>query len=107
MGLRWEAHTIFLGRVIDATETALTKHDPILLPASTRLGRVRHLSANVMVCVACDRPMCRKGKTCRQDGDNMKENVGMQKETKGQGQKRQLPKIEKMEVRPHTTYIHI
>ena len=42
-------------------EAALSKHDQILLPAATSLGRVRPLSANVTVCVACDRPMRRKG----------------------------------------------
>ena len=61
MGLRWEARAIFLPRVADAVSAALTKHDQILLPASTRLGRVRPSTENVTVCVACDRPMRRKG----------------------------------------------
>ncbi|EJK55301.1 hypothetical protein THAOC_24980 [Thalassiosira oceanica] len=61
LGLRWEARAIFLARLVDAVEAALTKHDQILLPAATSLGRVRPLSANVTVCVACDRPMRRKG----------------------------------------------
>ncbi|KAL9181954.1 hypothetical protein ACHAXT_012297 [Thalassiosira profunda] len=60
-GLRWEARAIFLARVSDAVEAALSKHDQILLPASTRLGRVRPLSANVQVCLGCDRPLPRKG----------------------------------------------
>ena len=61
LGLRWEARAIFLARVVDAINAALSKHDQILLPAATALGRVRPLSANVTVCMACDRPMRRKG----------------------------------------------
>ncbi len=58
MGLRWEARAIFLARIVDAVNVALSKHDQILLPASTRIGRVGTLSsANVNVCMACDRPM--------------------------------------------------
>ena len=70
MGLRWEARAIFLARVADATEAALSKHDQILLPASTRLGKLsaRPLSANVTVCVACDRPMRRSKLPSTADG---------------------------------------
>jgi hypothetical protein len=57
LGLRWEARAIFLARVVDAINAALSKHDQILLPAATALGRVRPLSANVTVCMACDRPL--------------------------------------------------
>ena len=58
MGLRWEARAIFLARIVDAVNAALSKHDQILLPASTRIGRVGTLSsANVNVCMACDRPL--------------------------------------------------
>ncbi|KAL7438704.1 hypothetical protein ACHAXM_006411 [Skeletonema potamos] len=67
LGLRWEARAIFLARVVDAIDAALSKHDQILLPAPTRLGRVRPLSANVMVCMACDRPMRRKGRPLSND----------------------------------------
>lgn len=59
-GLRWEARAIFLARVTDSVDAALSKHDQLVLPASTRLGRVRPMSANVTVCVACDRPMRRR-----------------------------------------------
>jgi len=62
LGLRWEARAIFLARVVDAINAALSKHDQIILPAPTRLGRLRPLSANVTVCMACDRPMRRKGR---------------------------------------------
>ena len=60
LGLRWEARAIFLSHLINAINAALTKHDQILLPAPTRLGRIRPMSANVSVCLACDRPMRRK-----------------------------------------------
>ena len=57
LGLRWEARAIFVARVFDATKAALSKHDSLSVPAQTRLGRTRPTSANVTVCVACDRPM--------------------------------------------------
>ena len=69
LGIRWEARAIFLSRVVSCTEAALSKHDQILLPASTRLGRVRPLSANVTVCMACDRPMRRKMARTPADGE--------------------------------------
>jgi hypothetical protein len=56
LGLRWEARAIFLARIIDATKA----HDHLSLPGQTRLGRSRPASANVTVCVACDRPMRKK-----------------------------------------------
>eukprot|EP00984_Skeletonema_dohrnii_P030492 scaffold22001_cov151-Skeletonema_dohrnii-CCMP3373.AAC.13 len=70
LGLRWEARAIFLSRVVDAIHAALSKHDQILLPAPTRLGRVRPLSANVQVCLACDRPMRRKGRPMSTNDDS-------------------------------------
>lgn len=58
LGIRWEARAIFLARVADAINAALSKHDLIILPASTRIGRVRPTSStSATVCVACDRPM--------------------------------------------------
>ncbi|KAL7466788.1 hypothetical protein ACHAXS_007068 [Conticribra weissflogii] len=72
-GLRWEARAIFLARVADAIDVALSKHDQILLPASTRLGRSRPSTAAVTVCVACDRPMRRKGRYVSIDGNEVKE----------------------------------
>jgi hypothetical protein len=83
LGLRWEARSIFLARVLDATKAALSKCDHLSLPAQTRLGRTRPASANVTVCVACDRPMRkRSGQNqhqsvpAKQDGEsNTKMNV--------------------------------
>jgi hypothetical protein len=61
LGLRWEARAIFLARVIDAINAELSKHDQIILPASTSVGRVRSTSsADSTVCVACNRPMRQK-----------------------------------------------
>lgn len=70
LGLRWEARAIFLSLVVDAINAALSKHDQILLPAPTRLGRVRPLSANVTVCLGCDRPMRRKGRPMSNANDD-------------------------------------
>lgn len=66
LGLRWEARAIFLARVVDASRTALSKHDHLSLPSQTRLGRSRPASANITVCVACDRPMRKKNSKSRQ-----------------------------------------
>ena len=66
LGLRWEARTIFVARVLDATKAALSKHDHLSLPAQTRLGRTRPASANVTVCVACDRPMRKRSDRIQQ-----------------------------------------
>ena len=60
LGLRWEARAIFLARIVDSVNAALSKHDQILLPAPTRIGRVGSLTTanvNANVCMACDRPM--------------------------------------------------
>ena len=72
LGLRWEARAIFLTKLVASLEAALTKHDQILLPAATRLGRVRPLSANVTICVACDRPMRTKTARTPADGEKRK-----------------------------------
>jgi len=72
LGLRWEARAVFLPKVVSSLEAALSKHDQILLPAATRLGRVRPLSANVTVCVACDRPLRRKTARTPADGEKRK-----------------------------------
>lgn len=53
--LRLEARTIFRARLIDAVDLALSKHDQVLIPATTRLGRA--VKASVPTCVACDRPL--------------------------------------------------
>ena len=56
--LRLEARKLYLARLIDATDSALSKHDQVLVSAQTRIGRIKPTTA---VCVACDRPM--RGKT--------------------------------------------
>jgi len=72
LGLRWEARAVFLPKVVSSLEAALSKHDQIVLPAATRLGRVRPLFANATVCVACDRPMRRKTARTPADGEKRK-----------------------------------
>ena len=52
--LRLEARTKFLARLMDATDVALSKHEQILIPSESRLGRIK---ANIPTCVACDRPL--------------------------------------------------
>ena len=55
-GIRWEARTIFLSRIGEALNAALSKHEQILLLPTTRMGRVDPTSS-ITYCVACDRPM--------------------------------------------------
>jgi hypothetical protein len=50
---------MYIGRVVDAIDAALSKHDQVFIPATTRLGRVR---AMVPTCVACDRPLTTKSR---------------------------------------------
>mmetsp|Transcript_2918 Transcript_2918/g.4234 ORF Transcript_2918/g.4234 Transcript_2918/m.4234 type:complete len:202 (-) Transcript_2918:398-1003(-) len=71
--IRLEARARYIGRVVDAIDAALSKHDHIFIPASTRLGRVR---ATVPTCVACDRPLTSK---CRKlpDGEKIEKKEGM------------------------------
>lgn len=80
--LRMEARNRFLARLMDAVESALSKHDQILVSSSTRLGRRTATTAatrtrptcnttninnnnindnkEVIICVACDRPLRHK-----------------------------------------------
>jgi len=60
--LRLEARAIYLGRLVDAVTVALTKHDPLGIPVSTRLGRI---GASLPTCMACDRPLNTRGKKTR------------------------------------------
>lgn len=53
--VRLEARVRYLTKVTDAIVTTLSKHDQILVPSSTRLGRVH--ASSVSVCIACDRPL--------------------------------------------------
>ena len=55
-GIRWEARTIFLSRIGEALNAALSKHEQIFLLPTTRMGRVDPTSS-ITYCVACDRPM--------------------------------------------------
>ena len=57
--IRLEARNIFVARVIDVINAALSKHDQVFIPATTRLGRVR---ASIPTRMACDRPLSTKGR---------------------------------------------
>jgi hypothetical protein len=76
LGLRWEARAIFVARVLDATKAALSKHDQILLPSSTRLGRTKPSSVSVTVCVACDRPMRKNRSLIQKDQQKQEGQLG-------------------------------
>ena len=72
--LRKEARLRFIGRVIDAVSAALSKHDQVFLPASTRLGRVR---GTIPTCMACDRPLSMKGaRPAKMEPDSHKSKKG-------------------------------
>ena len=68
--LRIEARKRFLARLIEATDSALSKHDQVLIPATTRLGRVK---ATIPACVACDRPLRNKGRRPKECDEERKE----------------------------------
>ena len=70
--IRLEARMIYVARVVDAINAALSKHDQVIIPASTRLGRVQ---AVVPTCMACDRPLTRKGRK-RPPGEDEVANSG-------------------------------
>ena len=57
--LRLEARKLYLAKLIDATDSALSKHDQVLVSAQTRIGRIKPTTA---ICVACDRPLRGKGR---------------------------------------------
>lgn len=52
---RLDARDFFLKRVERALQTALSKHDQVLVPTYSRAGRVK-----IPSCIACDRPLLEK-----------------------------------------------
>ena len=65
--LRLEARHKFQARLIDSIDSALSKHDQVLITGSSRASRVK---AAVPACVACDRPLrtkARKGKLMEEE----------------------------------------
>jgi hypothetical protein len=50
--LQQEARTMFLNRMQQALQVAMSKHDQVVSMNSTRLGRIK-----LPTCIACDRPM--------------------------------------------------
>lgn len=66
--LRLEARHKFTARLIDTIDSALSKHDQVLVTGSSRASRIK---AAVPSCVACDRPLrmkARKGKLMEEEG---------------------------------------
>ena len=55
--LKLEARSRFLNRLMEATDSALSKHDQIVIETNSRIGKLRSSSKSVPVCVACDRPL--------------------------------------------------
>ena len=52
-----EARSRFVNRLMEATDSALSKHDQIVIETNSRIGKLRSSSKSVPVCVACDRPL--------------------------------------------------
>jgi hypothetical protein len=68
--LRLEARHKFSARMMDAIDSALSKHDQVLISGSSRASRIK---AAVPACVACDRPLrtkARKGKLMEEEAQN-------------------------------------
>ena len=55
--LKLEARSRFINRLMEATDSALSKHDQIVIETNSRIGKLRSSSKSVPVCVACDRPL--------------------------------------------------
>jgi len=55
--LKLEARSRFINRLLEATDSALSKHDQIVIETSSRIGKMGSSSKSVPVCVACDRPL--------------------------------------------------
>ena len=55
--LKLEARSRFINRLMEATDSALSKHDQIVIETNSRIGKMRSSSKSVPVCVACDRPL--------------------------------------------------
>lgn len=55
--LKLEARSRFINRLMEATDSALSKHDQIVIETTSRIGKLRSSSKSVPVCVACDRPL--------------------------------------------------
>mgnify|MGYP000011478644 FL=1 len=78
--LRLEARTKFVARLMDSIDSALSKHDQVLITGSSRASRIK---ASIPTCVACDRPLrtkARKGKLMEEAGaggeEILKSNLG-------------------------------
>lgn len=66
--LRLEARTKFIAKLVEATDTALTKHDRAMNSLNTRLGKKNLLnSSEAIVCMGCDRPLRSRGEASRRD----------------------------------------
>jgi len=55
--LKLEARSRFVKRLMEATDSALSKHDQIVVETNSRIGKLRSSKKSVPVCVACDRPL--------------------------------------------------
>ena len=61
--LKLEARTRFIARLMEAADSALSKHDQIVIETNSRIGKLRSSTKSVPVCVACDRPLRSKGRS--------------------------------------------
>eukprot|EP01041_Mallomonas_annulata_P002401 gene2401-4658_t len=65
--IRAEAREKFTRQLAKAMDVALSKHDQVMVPGSTRFGRIK-----IPTCIACDRPLLNK---VRQDGPLLDESI--------------------------------
>jgi len=82
--LRLEARTKFVTRFIEATDTALSKYDQVVVSMPSRMGR---RSTNVATCIGCDRPLVNRGRrsTLPETDDTEKVNTSERDSNIGQG----------------------
>jgi hypothetical protein len=82
--LRLEARTKFVTRFIEATDTALSRYDQVVVSMPSRMGR---RSTHVATCIGCDRPLVNRGRrsTLPEVDDTEKATISERDSSNGQG----------------------
>lgn len=103
---RLEARNKFIGRIIDATDSALSKHDQVLITTSTRVGRVK---PSLTTCVACDRPLRNKARRMTEgkleEGGNQGGSINKKQNILGKFQEIDIFETEKLQLIPGILWI--
>ena len=85
-----EARSRFVNRLMEATDSALSKHDQIVIETNSRMGKLRSSRKSVPVCVACDRPLQSRR---RANGDGTGAAAGDQEARQGRNMSSDTPEL--------------